>query len=387
VPVIIITAFGDIESAVDAMKGGAYHYLAKPFRMDELLTVIQTALRERGLLRDLKALRETLAEGRSDLIFESAAMRRVLDVVVRASSADTPVLLEGESGTGKELLARLLHNKGPRAAKPFLAINCAAIPEPLLESQLFGHRRGSFTDAREDRAGLFQEANGGTILLDEIGDMPIVLQGKLLRVLQEREVHPLGAPAPVPVNVRVVAATHRDLGELVEENRFREDLLYRLNVITVKIPPLRERPEDVLPLAAYLLEKHSRRLDRPDCTISPRALDLMRQYPWPGNVRELENAIERALVLGKDAIIDLEDLPDAVLGSLRGRGPERGGDRRSMADVEREHILKTLQRVGGNKAAAARILGLDRKTLYRKLEAYRLGIDDSAPDSPRRPQM
>ncbi len=303
IPVVIITAFGSIESAVEAMKAGAYHYVAKPFRIEQLLATLENALRERRLRQQIVALRGTLRGGRSRVVVESPLMRRTIELILRAANADTPVLLLGESGTGKEVLARALHEESPRRDKPFLAVNCSAIPETLLESQLFGHRRGSFTDAREDRRGLLQEAEGGSVFLDEIGDMPPSLQGKLLRVLQEHEVHPLGAPAPVPVDVRTIAATHRPLERLLEEGRFRQDLYYRLNVIAVRIPPLRERPEDLLPLAAYFLEKHGRRLGRSACTLSTEAVDVLRRHAWPGNVRELENAIERALVLGRDDVI------------------------------------------------------------------------------------
>ena len=290
------------------------------------------------------------------ILAESRAMRSVMAVIERSASCDTPVLLMGESGTGKEMLARALHRTSPRARGPFVAVNCSAIPETLLESELFGHRRGAFTDARDDRPGLFQSAHGGTILLDEIGDMAPILQGKLLRVLQEKEVHPLGAAAPVPVDVRVVTATHRDLAALVVENRFRQDLLYRINVIEVRVPPLRERPEDLAPLVRYLLDKHGAKLRKPNCTISDDAMAMVRRHSWPGNVRELENAIERGLVLGAGTVIDVEDLPESL------REPQRSGSTgvaRRLADVEREHIVRTLRDVSGNKAAASRALGLE----------------------------
>lgn len=375
VPVIIITAFGNIESAVDSIKGGAYHYLAKPFRTEELILTVHSALRERRLMQELATLRAALPGEVPGIVAEGPAMRRVLDLVTRAAAADTPVLLLGESGTGKELLARALHRRSPRAARPFLAINCAAIPEALLESQLFGHRRGAFTDAREDRAGLFRDAAEGTVFLDEIGDMPLALQAKILRVLQEKEVHPLGASAPVPVDVRVVAATHRDLGALVTEGRFREDLYYRLAVIAVRIPPLRERPEDLLPLIAETLERQGRRLGRSGVTLSRDALEALQGYAWPGNVRELQNAIERALVLGRGEEIGLHDLPETVTRRPRAEEADEATGpamtTRSLAQVEREHILRALRAVGGNKAAAARLLGMDRKTLYRRLESFR----------------
>jgi DNA-binding NtrC family response regulator len=329
---------------------------------------VDNALRERRLWDEIRELREALGEGKSAVVAESPAMKEVLGLILRASGADTPVLLLGESGTGKEILARLLHAEGRRGEGPFMAVNCSAIPEPLLESQLFGHRRGSFTDAKEDRRGLFQEAEGGTLFLDEIGDMPVSLQAKILRVLQEKEIHPLGASAPLKVNARVVAATHRDLASLMESGRFRQDLYYRLNVIAVQVPPLRERPDDILPLAAHFLGKHGRRLGRSSCTLSPEVVQSLRRYAWPGNVRELENAIERALVLARDDVIWLHDLPESLAAPKPAKQTVEGT--RPLAEVEREHILKTLGAVHWNKTVAARLLGMDRKTLHRKLDAY-----------------
>jgi transcriptional regulator with PAS, ATPase and Fis domain len=296
-------------------------------------------------------------------------MRAVMELIDRAAPRDTPVLLVGESGTGKELLARALHNRGPRAAGPFVAVNCSAIPETLLESELFGYKKGAFTDARDDQRGLFPSAQHGTIFLDEIGDMAPALQGKLLRVLQEKEVHPLGASGPVPTDVRIVTATHRDVSTLVAEGRFREDLLYRINVIEVRVPPLRDRPDDLEPLIGHLLAKHGAALGRPGCSVSPEALAVLRQHRWPGNVRELENVIERALVLGTGTVLTVGDLPEHLRESPSTAG--RGGGRR-LAEVVRDHIVRTLRDVAGNKAAAARVLGLDRKTLYRKLIQHRI---------------
>jgi two-component system, NtrC family, response regulator HydG len=309
------------------------------------------------------------AEQSSEILSDSRGMRAVMELIDRAAPRDTPVLLVGESGTGKELLARALHNRGPRAAGPFVAVNCSAIPETLLESELFGYKKGAFTDARDDQRGLFPSAQRGTVFLDEIGDMAPALQGKLLRVLQEKEVHPLGASVPVPTDVRIVTATHRDVSTLVAEGRFREDLLYRINVIEVRVPPLRERPDDLEPLIGHLLAKHGGKLDRPGCSVSPEAMAVLRGHGWPGNVRELENVIERALVLGTDKVLTVRDLPDSLREPASQAG--RAGGRR-LADVEREHIARTLRDVAGNKAAAARVLGLDRKTLYRKLIQHRI---------------
>lgn len=371
-PVVIITAFGSIESAVETMKAGAYHYLAKPFRMGQLVATLENAARERRLRLELHELRSAASQGRPGIIAESVPMRRVLDLVARVASSDSPVLVNGESGTGKELIARALHAQSQRAAGPFVALNCSAIPESLLESQLFGHKRGAFTDAKGDHLGLFQEAEGGTLLLDEIGDMALPLQAKLLRALQEHEVHPIGAPAPIKVNVRTIAATNQNLEERIREGRFRRDLLYRLNVITLDLPPLRDRPEDFVPLVAFFLEKHGRRLERQGWTLTAEALATIRRYSWPGNVRELENVIQRGLVLGRNSRIGVEDLPEVLRQRARLEPEAPSHQARPMSEVERDHILRTLRAVRGNKAAAARALGLDRKTLYRKLQSYGL---------------
>jgi DNA-binding NtrC family response regulator len=326
-------------------------------------------------LNDVIANRRVSRETRSRtadpevILAESQAMRTVMGLIDRAALRDTPVLLIGESGTGKELLARALHRNGPRAAGPLVAVNCSAIPDTLLESELFGHRKGAFTDAREDKPGLFQLAHDGTIFLDEIGDLAPQLQGKLLRVLQEKEVHPVGALAPVETDARIITATHRDLTSLVTEGRFRNDLLYRINVIEVFVPPLRDRPDDLEPLVRHLLAKHGGRLGKHDCSVSPDVLAVLRRHRWPGNVRELENVIERALVLGAGTVITLEDLPEGLQERPVAEAGAAGGQ--SLADVEREHIDRTLRAVAGNKAAAARVLGLDRKTLYRKLTQHR----------------
>jgi DNA-binding NtrC family response regulator len=383
VPVVIITAFGSIDSAVSAMKSGAFHYVSKPFHLADLLRTLDGAVRQRRLRYALTRYQErATGDTLRRVIAESPSMRRTMDLVVRAAESDAPVLLVGESGTGKELLARELHSGSPRRSGPFLAVNCSAIPDTLLESHLFGHRRGAFTDARQDRNGLFRDAKGGTILLDEIGDMPPLLQSKLLRVLQEKEVHPLGAPAPVSVDVRVVAATHRDLEAMIEENRFRLDLYYRLKVIVVNVPPLRERPGDLVPLVAHFLNKHGRRLGR-EHSISAGALALLSGYHWPGNVRELENTIERCLALSKSDVIDVADLP----GDFRpiARVVSGPSSVRSMAEIEREHIQRALRVAGGNKSAAARLLGVDRKTLYSKMKLYSLPL--RANPDPASPQL
>ena len=369
IPVVIMTAFGSIESAVEAMRLGAYHYVTKPFHMDVLLGTVRAALDERRL-------RHAVQDGAADppvvieaFVAESVPMKRLLARLSRAAAADSPVLIRGESGTGKERVARALHGGSPRHQGPFVPVNCSAIPETLLESLLFGHRRGAFTDAREDRAGLFQQADGGTLFLDEIGDMAPSLQAKLLRVLQEGEVHPLGGAAPVRVDVRVVSATHRDLERMCATGGFRSDLYYRLNVIPLVIPPLRERPEDLVPLVTHLLATHGARLGRTGVTVSREAMESLRTRSWPGNVRELENAIERALVLGEGDVLRPEDFTDP---GLPPPAAAEESEIRSLSVVEREQIVRALRAVKGNKAAAARLLGLDRKTLYRKIELYEL---------------
>ena len=340
----------------------------RPVALPDLPRMLEDAIGG-GALRE-RPQAPGVASDSNGILAESHAMRGVMAIVERAACRDTPVLLIGESGTGKELLARALHKKSPRATGPFVALNCSAIPETLLESELFGHRKGAFTDAHDHQPGLFQRANRGTIFLDEIGDMAPALQAKLLRVLQEREVHPLGAPAPVPIDVRVITATHRDPATLVDEGRFREDLLYRINVIELHVPPLRERLDDLAPLVQHLLEKHGRALGLHGCAVSCEAMAMLKAHPWPGNVRELENVIERALVLGDGKVVTPAELPERVRERPRS-GPGRAGERR-LADVEREHIVRTLRAVAGNKAAAARALGLDRKTLYRKLVQHRI---------------
>jgi len=369
VPLVLLASSGWGAGNGRGPNGALTAFAAKPVALRELHRSLEDAVVGRRDGRDA-ARHAQAGEEPNGILADSAAMRRVMAIVDRAAMCDTPVLLVGESGTGKELLARALHKRSPRAGGPFIAVNCSAIPETLLESELFGHRRGAFTDARDDQRGLFQGAQRGTIFLDEIGDMAPALQGKLLRVLQEKEVHPLGAPAPVPTDVRIITATHRDLTALVAGGRFREDLLYRINVIEVQVPPLRERPDDLEPLIHYLLEKYGTKLGRTGCTISPDALALMRSHHWPGNVREVENVIERALVLGTGPTIGPDDLPER----LRDQRPrcERDLAGRRLADVEREHIMRTLRSVHGNKAAAARVLGLNRKTLYRKLTQHHI---------------
>jgi two-component system response regulator HydG len=372
--IIVITAFGSIDTAIKAVKLGAYDYITKPFEIEALVLAIEQALAERGLRREVARLRREVARpyGLENIVGKSASMHEIFGLVTRLAGSTASVLVTGESGTGKELVARAIHYNSPRAKKPFMAVNVAAIPETLIEAELFGYKRGAFTDARTDHAGLFVEADGGTIFLDEIGELPPPLQAKLLRVLQERELRPLGATRNEKVDVRVVAATNRDLEARMRAGQFREDLYYRLNVIHVAIPPLRARPEDVIPLADHFLAAARRRAASGAAkALGPTAAKALLAYPWPGNVRELENVIERAVALCDTEVIGLDDLPPQVkerrstdmLAAAIARGL-------TLAELEREYIERVLAAEGGNKTRAAARLGLDRKTLYRKLEEY-----------------
>ncbi len=377
VPVLVLTAFGSLETAVAAIRAGAYDFISKPVQLDVLGIALDRAVTHRKLREEVKRLRREAKTLRrfDELVGDSPAMQKLRELVGRVADADASVLVTGESGTGKEVVARALHRHGPRSESPFVALNCAAMPESLLESELFGHARGAFTDAREARTGLFVQAKGGTVFLDEIGDMPVGLQPKLLRVLQERVVRPLGAPSEVPIDVRIIAATNRDLETAIEEKRFREDLYFRLNVIHIAIPPLRARAGDVLLLAQHFLARRAEHSKRPVLGISPAAAEKLLAYSWPGNVRELENCVERALALARVDEIAETDLPDKVR-AYTSRHVVLAADDPSelvpMEEVERRYILRVLEAVAGNKTAAARILGFERKTLYRKLE--RLGI-------------
>jgi DNA-binding NtrC family response regulator len=386
--VITITAFGSIDTAIRAVKLGAYDYVTKPFEFDQLLRTIEKALGERDLRSEVARLRAEVArrDRMENLIGRSVAMQEIFDLIRRVSGSPVNVLITGESGTGKELVARAIHVHSPRKARPFVAVNCAAIPGTLLESDLFGYKRGAFTDARTDRAGMFVEADGGTIFLDEIGELPLEMQPKLLRVLQEREVRPLGASKAERVDVRVIAATNRDIEASLQAGEFREDLYYRLNVIQIQIPPLRARAEDILPLAEHFLARSAARAGKSLRGFSESANKLLLAYPWPGNVRELENVVERAVALCDREIVGPEDLPPA----MRER---RNQDRLAAAlaqgltleELEREYIERVLQAEGGNKTRAAQRLGLDRKTLYRKLEEYAAAPRGPQPRPPGEP--
>jgi len=377
--VLLITAFGTIESAVEAMRAGAFHYVTKPFHNEEILIQVKRALEQKQLERELQRLRsEIKAHNRfQNIIGQSAAMQKILETVAQVSDLPANILIEGESGTGKELIARAIHANSSRASGPFVAVNCAAIPEALLESELFGYVRGAFTDARKDRSGLFREANGGMLFLDEISELPVTLQTKLLRVLEDKEVRPLGANQGEKVDTRVLSASNRNLEELVRSDKFRQDLYYRLNVIRIELPPLRERGDDVPLLLEHFVEKFAARAKRQVNGIEPEALAVLKNYDWPGNIRELEHAIERAVFLGKGSRIGLEDLPPNVVANGESSLVLAQALRRQLTlrDLEREYVAKVLEATNGNKTEAAKILGVDRTTLYRKLEEYKLKDD------------
>ncbi len=369
--VIIMTAFGSVESAIQAMKQGAYDYLIKPVKTDEVLLVAERAMREAGLRREVNRLRREVHKEYSfhQILGKSKPMREVFDLIRRVADSPTNLLITGESGTGKELVAKAIHYNSERRERPFVPVNCAAIPEALLESELFGHMKGSFTDAKTDKRGLFEEAGLGTLFLDEISELPTLLQAKLLRAIQEKEIRRVGSTKAVPIDVRIIAATNLNLEEEVKAKRFREDLYYRLNVIEIGMPPLRERRDDIPLLVDAFLRKCAEASHKEVKGITEPALALLMDYPWPGNVRELENVIERAVTLTRGEKIVPEDLPAAVQGS---RGDRRVIDEAAertlpLHEVEREYILRILEKTGGNKYQAAQVLGIDRKTLYRKL--------------------
>ena len=369
--VIMMTAFGTVESAVEAMKRGAFDYLTKPIKTDELLVTIEKAMREAMLRREVVQLRQQVKRDYAfdQILGKSKPMQEVFDLIRRVADTQTNILITGESGTGKELVAKAIHFNSGRKSMPFIPVNCAAIPEFLLESELFGHVKGSFTDAKSDKRGLFEEANKGTLFLDEISEMPMMLQAKLLRAVQEREIRRVGATRPVAVDVRIIAATNLHLAEEVQAKRFREDLYYRLNVIEICLPPLRERKEDIPLLCDMMLEKSSVGRQKQVTKMSEATLGLLLDYAWPGNVRELENIMERAVTLAQGSVLTPNDLPAAIRDAQGDRHlVEESAERLlSLEDIEHLYIQRVLEKTGGNKFKAAQLLGIDRKTLYRKL--------------------
>jgi DNA-binding NtrC family response regulator len=372
IEVVMMTGYPTIASAVEALKEGAYDYLSKPVLLDELRHLM-TRMTERRFLRgEVNTLRERLGEelAVTELVGNSVPMQRVKEIIAKVAVTDSPVLIEGESGTGKELVAAAIHRLSPRGKGPFLPVNCSAIPEDLLESEFFGHVRGAFSGAIADTLGLFRGANDGTIFLDEIAELSPGLQVKLLRVLQEMQVRPVGSTKAYSVDVRVIAATNRDLDRAIAEGKFRQDLYYRLNVVRITLPSLRARPDDVAPLVNHFLRRFNRRFRREIRGITPDALSALQGYDFPGNVRELENLIERAFAMGAREQITLADLPSLTSGHATPVATSSGGAIPQLAEVEKELILRALAHYSDDKEAAARALGISRRTIYRRLKEY-----------------
>jgi two-component system response regulator PilR (NtrC family) len=376
--VMLMTAHAELDTAIEALRLGAVDYLLKPFRHEELITKVARLAEHRRLVLENRNLRRAVdAQDHPGIIGDGTAMQAVMATVDRVASLPTNVLITGESGTGKDLIARAIHSRGSRAKEPFVPINCAAIPEPLLESELFGHLRGSFTGAHDNKEGLLRTAGDGTIFLDELGDMPLSLQAKLLRAIESREIQPVGSTRRVPIHARVVAATHRNLREEAKAGRFREDLYYRLAVVEIPVPPLRERREDIPALATHFVQKYARELGRPVHGIDRDALRLLGGHEWRGNVRELSNALERAVIFSAGDQIASGDLPEAVRSAVP-RDPDVPVNlREATAEFERAHILRVIEQCGGNKRKAARQLGLGVTSLYRKLGAAPAGTDEA----------
>jgi two-component system response regulator HydG len=369
--VILLTAFGTVEEAVKAMKDGAYDFLTKPFRREQLLKLVGKALERRSLIQQNRALQQQLDDlrGKGQMIGTSPVFRRVLTLIEQIADSSATVLIQGESGTGKELVARAVHERSPRRAGPFVAVNCAALPETLLESELFGYEKGAFTGAAGRKEGRFELADGGTLFLDEVADLSPVTQPKILRVLQEGEFERLGGTRTIKVDVRIVTATNQDLAQLVREKKFREDLYYRLNVITINVPPLRDRPEDIRPLAEHFLRVYAAKNNRKLEGFSVEAMRRLESYTWPGNVRQLENVVERAVVLARESRVDAEHLSAEIGGVKR---PPRDAILDLVGipldEIEQRLLDETLRITGGNKTQAAKLLGIDVRTVARKLE-------------------
>ena len=369
-PVILITAFGDVTGAMEAIGHGAYDYVSKPFNVEELRLTVARALERRRLSAEAGAAPPGGGKGNqvAEIEGKSQPMLDVYKLVARVAPSTATVLVVGESGTGKELVARAIHNRSPRATKPFVPVNCTALSESLLESELFGHARGAFTGAVAAKRGLFETANGGTLFLDEIGDMGPKMQAQILRVLQDGEMRPVGGTEAIRVDVRLVCATNRDLDAEVKSGRFREDLYFRINVVTVRMPPLRDRAGDIPILVRHFIAKIARREGRAEASVSPEALAMLGRHAWPGNVRELENAIERAVAIAKGNVVLPSDLPAEVYGGSPVAPASLIDDRPTLGELEKRYIALVLAECGGNKKRAAEKLGIDRRTLYRAIE-------------------
>ena len=379
--VVLITGFATLDSAVTAMKEGAFHYIAKPFRLDEVREVVRNALELVRLKRENRALREQLTESRNapTIITQDAIMKRLLEMARQIAPADTNVLISGESGTGKELLARYIHAHSGRAGNRFQAVNCGALQEDLLANELFGHEKGAYTGATEAREGLIEAADGGTLFLDEIAEMSLGMQVKLLRVIQEREVQRLGSTRATPVDIRLIAATHRDLLDEVASGRFRQDLYYRLDVVGLHLPPLADRRDDIPMLAFYFLRKHAARIGRPMEDIDTEAMAALLDYDYPGNIRELENIIERGVTLAREENLSAHDLPPALIEKTVHVVREEAGRLPTLAEREADYIRLVLERCGQNRTRAAKVLGIDRVSLWRKLKKYGMEKGEQTP--------
>ncbi|MCC6544673.1 MAG: sigma-54-dependent Fis family transcriptional regulator [Nitrospirae bacterium] len=382
--VIMITAFGSLESAIEAMKAGAFDYVSKPFSEDEIKIVVRRAMMQKRLQKENEQFQRELkmAHGLDQIIGRSRPMMDIYKTVAMVINSTSNVLIQGESGTGKELIARAIHYNSTRSSKPFVVVNCAALPENLLESELFGHVKGAFTGAIISKKGLIEEAEGGTCFLDEIGDMSLPLQAKMLRMIQEKEIRRVGSTEPVYVNVRIVAATNQPLDRKVKEGGFREDLLYRLKVVTITLPPLRERREDIPLLAGYFLKKYTAEAGKDVSGFSPQAMDLLCRYSWSGNVRELQHTIERAVVLTTNTVILPDDLPEQVRYNSYPEDDLPPFKLMPLDELEKLYLMRVLKETGGNKSEAAKILGVDRRTLYRMAERHRLNLTDKEDNSP-----
>lgn len=382
IPVILMTAYASVESAVEGLRKGAFDYLTKPFKLAEMSHAVERAILFGRLQRENRTLTKEIKGTWSlkDIIGKSPAMKEIFDLVERLSSTNSSVLITGESGTGKEVIAKAIHQNSPRAKRNFVAVNCTAIPDSLMESELFGHVKGSFTGAHTDKVGLFREAEGGTIFLDEIGDMDIALQAKLLRVLQERTIRPVGATQSSPVDVRILAATHKDLKKAIANGTFREDLYYRLAVIPLVMPALRHRPEDIPLLAHHFLNKYSLINGGRVHGFTREALQKLMSLSWPGNVRELENLIERLVVLSKTPVIQAEDIPVGEEKSFENFFGQNVADMPSLEELEKRYITLVLEKTGSRKEKAAQILGINRRTLYRKEREYGFKTEDQEPE-------